>query len=343
MPPPLSPPLDPDRELLLSRVFDAPRELVWKVWTDPAHIVQWWGPRGFRTTTRHFDLKPGGAWRFIMHGPDGHDYENQINFLEIIPNQKLAYRHGGDGGDGSLEDVNFAVTVTFEAVEGSSNQTRVTMRSTFVSKDSKDFVVGKYNAEEGGKQHLARLAEYLVEAARSSGTGANTHENASAPFVIRRVFNAPRELVWKAWTEREHLLNWFGPPSMTIPDASMDLRPGGFFHYLMRGDHGETMWGRWTFHEIVPPERLVFTLSFSDEHAGATRAPFDETWPMEMLAVVTFDEHAGIGKGTLVTITKSAYRAAPAEQRTFDAGHGSMQQGWSGTLDKLTAYLEGSR
>lgn len=77
------------------REFDAPRELVFRAWTDPKHLAQWWGPNGFSTTTSAFDLRPGGVWRFVMHGPDGRDYENRVTFDEVVPPERLVYHRGG--------------------------------------------------------------------------------------------------------------------------------------------------------------------------------------------------------------------------------------------------------
>src|SRR5262245_19065426 len=85
-----------DREIVLSRVFDAPRALVFKVWTDPTHLAKWWGPRGFSTTTERMEVNPGGQWRFCMHGPDGRDYQNLITYREVSPPSRLVYKHGGD-------------------------------------------------------------------------------------------------------------------------------------------------------------------------------------------------------------------------------------------------------
>src|SRR5258706_7128695 len=82
------------------RVFDAPRELVWKVWTEPEHIGKWWGPNGFTTTTHKMEVKAGGVWRFVMHGPDGRDYQNKITFIEVVKPERLVYKHGGVGGEG---------------------------------------------------------------------------------------------------------------------------------------------------------------------------------------------------------------------------------------------------
>jgi len=204
-----------DREIRGTRVFDAPRELVWKVWTEPEHIGKWWGPNGFTTTTHKMEVKAGGVWRFVMHGPDGRDYQNKITYLEIVPPERLVYRHGGDE---DLEPVSFQTTVTFVA-EG--NKTRVTMRSVFPTAEYRDRVVKEHGAIEGGEQHLARLDEHLA----GGGTGT------SRAFVISRVFDAPRDLVWKAHSELEGLKHWWGPKGFTWVTGTLDFRPGGLFHY----------------------------------------------------------------------------------------------------------------
>jgi uncharacterized protein YndB with AHSA1/START domain len=152
-----SPATEPsDREIVFTRLFDAPRELVWEAWTDPQQVVQWWGPRGFTTTTHEMAVRPGGVWRFIMHGPDGTDYPNKIVYTEVVPPERLAYTHGSDDGD---ESGQFQVTVTFTDQDG---KTRLTMRSLFASAEERDKVVKEYGAIEGGNQTLDRLAEHLA-------------------------------------------------------------------------------------------------------------------------------------------------------------------------------------
>jgi uncharacterized protein YndB with AHSA1/START domain len=155
-------------------------------------------------------------------------------------------------------------------------------------------------------------------------------------FVITREFNAPRLLVWKAWTEPEHLKRWFGPKGFTMPNCSLDLRPGGVFHYCMRSPDGREMWGKWTFREIIVPEKLVLVASFSDAQGGVTRHPMKADWPLEMLSCTTFTEKSG---KTTLTIEWSALNATDIERKTFDEGHDSMHMGWTGTLDQLDAYL----
>lgn len=152
--------LDLDRDpraLIATRIFDAPRALVFEAWTDPKHLAQWWGPYGFTTTTLAFDMRPGGVWRFIMHGPDGRDYPNRITFDEIVKPERIRYRHGGD------EDIHpggFEVVVTFADL---GRKTRLTMEMRFPSAAERDRVVKQYGADTGLVQTLARLADYVVK------------------------------------------------------------------------------------------------------------------------------------------------------------------------------------
>jgi len=308
-----------DREIAATRIFDAPRQLVFKMWTDPQHIGRWWGPKGFATTTFHMDVKPGGAWRFVMHGPDGTDYQNKITYVEVVDGERLVYKHGGDK---DCEPVNFQVTVTF-ADEG--DKTRLTMRMVFPSAAARDHVIETYGAVDGLNQTLGRFEEQLAK------RGSVPEE-----FVISRVFNAPRQLVWKAWTERDRLMRWFGPKGFTMPVATLDFRPGGVFHYCMRSPDGHTMWGKFVYREIIEPRRIVFVNSFSDENGNITRHPMSPTWPLEMLSTITFAEYQGL---TTVTVRWAAINATDQERKTFDAGHDGMKMGWTGTFEQLAAYL----
>lgn len=168
---------------------------------------------------------------------------------------------------------------------------------------------------------------------------AASHDPADAPdreFVISRVFGAPRDLVFKAWTEPDRLARWWGPKGFTLLSCTLALRPGGLFHYGMRSPTGAEMWGRWAFREVVPPERLVFVASFSDPAGGVVRAPFSADWPLEVLSTLTLTEHAG---QTTLTMRGVPADAGPAEQAAFDAARGGMTQGWTGTLDQLAAAL----
>jgi uncharacterized protein YndB with AHSA1/START domain len=150
--------LDRDpRSIIGVREFDAPRDLVFSVWTDPKHLAQWWGPNGFTTTTHSFEMRPGGVWRFVMHGPDGRDYQNRITFEEVVPPQRIVYRHG-DGAD--VEPVQFRQTVIFEDLGG---RTRVTWRGVFPSAAERNRVIKEYGADKGLAQTLARLEQHVSE------------------------------------------------------------------------------------------------------------------------------------------------------------------------------------
>ncbi|MBW3624243.1 MAG: SRPBCC domain-containing protein [Armatimonadetes bacterium] len=159
---------------------------------------------------------------------------------------------------------------------------------------------------------------------------------ADREFVVTRDFDAPRDLVWRAWTEADRLMRWFGPKGFAMHVAEMDLRPGGAFHYGLRSPNGQEMWGKWVFREIAPPERLAFLASFADEAGNTIRAPFSAEWPLELLSTVTFDERDG---RTTLTMRSVPVNATEAERRTFEAGFKSMQAGWGGTLDQLDAHL----
>ena len=147
-----------DREIVISRLIDAPRKLVFEAWTDPEHLEKWWGPTGFSTTTKEFDFRPGGQWIHTMHGPDGTDYPNEVYYEEVVKPERITYAHGG-GDDVGVNDAQFQATITFEDEGG---KTRLTMKSLFQTAKQRDHVVEKYGAIEGGHQTLGRLNEYVT-------------------------------------------------------------------------------------------------------------------------------------------------------------------------------------
>ncbi|CAM3853734.1 SRPBCC family protein [Alicyclobacillus pomorum] len=155
-------------------------------------------------------------------------------------------------------------------------------------------------------------------------------------LVITRTFDAPRELVFKAVTEPEHLTHWWAPKGYTMNVAKLDLRPGGVFHYSQRSPEGQEMWGKFVYREIMEPEKLVFTNSFSDEEGNTVRAPFNQTWPLEILNTWTFAEHEG---KTTLTMRGVPLSATEEELKTFEAAHDMVQKGFAGTLDQLADYL----
>ena len=157
------------------------------------------------------------------------------------------------------------------------------------------------------------------------------------PFVISRIFDAPRDRVWKAWTEAEQLKQWWGPKGFAVTRCKVDLRPGGMMHYCLRMPDGNEMWGRFIYREIVKPEKLVWVNSFSDKDGGLTVHPMNPSWPREILSTALFEAQGG---KTRLTIQWSPLDgSSELECRTFDEGRDSMKMGWGGTMEQFTAYL----
>ncbi len=150
-----------DREIVISRVISAPRELVFEAFTEVRHLSRWWGPEGFTTTTRAFEFRVGGEWDFVMHGPDGTDYQEWTSWTDIAPPERIALLHGESRGDPNA----FESILTF-APDGAA--TRIEMRTVFPTKELRDEAVEKYHAIEGGQQTLSNLAAYVTD--RSEGS-----------------------------------------------------------------------------------------------------------------------------------------------------------------------------
>jgi uncharacterized protein YndB with AHSA1/START domain len=155
-------------------------------------------------------------------------------------------------------------------------------------------------------------------------------------FGLTRSFAAPRDLVWKAWSEAGQMQTWWGPKGCTIEVANFEFRPGGFFHYAMQFPDTPAMWGRFLYREIAEPERIVWLNSFSNEGCGITRAPFAQEVPLEIHNEVTLTEQDG---KTLLALRSFPHGASEAEIGTFDGMFASMEQGFGGTFDQLSEHL----
>lgn len=293
---------DDERTLSYRRTFAAPRPVVWSAWTSPQKIAPWWGPSGFGNTVHSMEVRPGGQWRYTMHGPDGTDYENLITYLTVEEPSRLVYDHGEPGMPNQ-----FHVTVTFtEVPEG----TQMDNRMVFPTKEARDNAVEKYGAVDGFKQNMDRFEAWLAK------TG----------LVVTRIFRAPRSLVWKAWTEPQRLLQWWGPEHFTCPRAEVDLQVGGRYLLGMKGPDGQTFYSGGEYLEVTPQERLRYTDAFCDEEgnsipASALGLPGD--WPPQFVTV-TFDD-LGPNK-TLVTVHQEQLPAEWVEM---------TWAGWSTSFDKL--------
>jgi uncharacterized protein YndB with AHSA1/START domain len=142
-----------DREIVTTRLIDAPRELVYEAFTDAKHVGHWFGPDGFTTTTQSMDVRLGGQWIFVMRGPDGTDWPNVVTYQEVSPPSRLRYLHGDD----KAPDM-FNVIVTFDDEGG---KTALTMRAVFKTAAAREFVIRERGAVEGGQQTIGRLEQYV--------------------------------------------------------------------------------------------------------------------------------------------------------------------------------------
>jgi len=153
-----------DREIVISRVISAPRELVFEAFTEVRHLSRWWGPEGCTPSTRAFEFGVGGEWDFVMHGPDGTDYQEWITWTGIVPSESISMLHGE-----SRDDPNAFESVLTFAPDGSA--TRIEMRTVFPTTELRDQAVERYHAIEGGRQTLGNLAAYVTEIARRKVEG----------------------------------------------------------------------------------------------------------------------------------------------------------------------------
>ncbi len=160
--------------------------------------------------------------------------------------------------------------------------------------------------------------------------------DAQPVFTISRTFEAPRELVFKVFSQAEHLARWWGPAGLQWVKGEMDFRPGGQFHYCMRLPNGPEMWGKFLYREIEAPRRIVFINAFSNAAGELTRHPMAPSWPLEVINELALEAQDG---RTVLTLSGRPHNATLIEQQTFSAGFESMRMGFGGTLDQLKAYL----
>jgi uncharacterized protein YndB with AHSA1/START domain len=306
-------------EIRITRLYDAPVGAVWEAWTDPQQVAQWWGPRGFTLTTHGHDLRPGGHWNYTMHGPDGGDYPNKTQYLEVVPQSKLVYDHGGNDEPAPL----FRVTVLFSEKDG---KTQMAMSMTLPTAEAAE-ATRAFIKKAGGDSTWDRLAEYVAK----RGAGKEI-------FVINRSFDGPIELMFQMWTDPKHFSQWLPPTGATMRFIRSDIRPGGSIFYEMTAAGGVKMYGRADYLQIRKPDLIVYTQQFCDEKENLARHPMSPTWPATMLTVVKLSEEGP--DRTRVTVTWAPHGSTtPEEIKTFIKARAGMTQGWTGSLDKLEAHL----
>jgi uncharacterized protein YndB with AHSA1/START domain len=298
--------------LVLTRVFDAPRALVFKAWTDPGQLAQWWGPHGFTNPRCEWDARPGGLIRVDMRGPNGTIYPMTGAYREIVEPERLVFTAGALDEDGNLlfEILN---TVTFAEEKG---RTTLTLQ-THVLNTTGDAAQYLNGHSKGWAQSLERFATLLEEIQKNGGAS-------DREIVITRDFDAPRELVWEAMTDPRHVVQWWGPRGFTTTIEEMDVRPGGVWKHVLHGPDGIDYPNRSVFTEIVKPERISFSNDGNRE--GAPCIHFQATWTFESLE----------GGRTRTTI-RMVFPTAEARERVVKE-YGAIEGGEQ-TLARLAEQL----
>jgi len=291
-------------EIRFSRLLAAPITLVWRAHTEQGQLERWWGPEGFTTTTHELDVRAGGRWKFIMHGPgpDGQprDYPNLIQYEEVVPEHKLVLSHG------DFDKVMFHVTTVFTP-EGEGTRLETTMR--FATQAERD-ATATYGVP-GHESTMGKLEVYLRQ----------PHHELS----FTRVLNAPVAKVWSAWTVREQLMPWFCPKPWQVTRCEIDLRPGGRFYTFMQGP-GDEIHDLMSCYLVVEPERrLVWTNALQPGYAPALK-PWC-TCVVELQAISP-------------TQTRLTARVLHADSAACE-NHAKMgfPHGWHVALDQMLAML----
>lgn len=307
-------------EIRFSRVYDAPVRAVWDAWTDLAQVEKWWGPRGFTLTTHEKDLRPGGSWRYTMHGPDGTDYPNITTYHVVEPLAKLVYDHGATPSTPPL----FRVTVNFAEKEG---KTTMNMTFVFATPDAaRD--IAQFIKQAQGYSTWDRLAEHLVDA------------RAGVPcFVITESIEAERAQVFAMWTSPERLARWLPPKGTELRVLHGEIAQGKSATMEFAGRHG-VLRACFDYQTIEAPERLVYEQVFVDEAGQPLSTPFGGPFPARLRMSVLFTEESG--GYTRVRVVCEPQGAFTAEQlAAFVAERGGMTTGWGGSFDALEAELAG--
>ena len=329
-----APPSASDPQVLITRIFDAPRELVFRAWADREHLLRWFAPDGCQIEFRSFDCREGGKFHSCIRTPDGQDCWCIGEYVEVAAPERLVFRMRMADASGNPVTSTAAgkqsdwpeettVTVTLDDVAG---RTRLTLHQSV-----SEVLARQTGAYPSWLQMFDRLAHDL--AAQQGVIGLVGEEEA---MVVTHTFDAPRDLVWRAYSEEDQLRVWWGPKGFRMEVARLDFRDGGCFHYGMKSPNGQMMWGKLLYCDIQPPQRLVNVVVFSDEHGATTRHPFVPDWPRELYGVMTLEER---DETTTITLQVRPQNATEAERKAFAAGREGMKLGCKSSFAQLEEHL----
>jgi uncharacterized protein YndB with AHSA1/START domain len=313
------------QEVLVTSIYNAPRELVYKTVTDPLLVPKWWGPSWMKTTVYKMNVMPGGIWRFLQQDKEGKEYGFHGVYHDVVAPERLVYTTEFEGLPGHVS----LHTDQYTEREGITICTALTV---FQSLEDRDQML-QWGMEEGTIETTARLNDLLakINIQPRKEMRMEQHEKNEQCITITRIFDAPRERVWERWTEPGQFMCWWGPKDFTSPYAKFDLRPGGKYLSCMRGPDGKEYWDTGTYEEIIEPHRIVYTNSFADEHGNVVPASYygmGSDKPMEMEVELTLEDLDGKTRMTLELCGLAA--GEMIEQ---------ARAGWDQSFDKLAECL----
>jgi uncharacterized protein YndB with AHSA1/START domain len=304
------------QELTFTRVFHAPRSLVFKAWIEPERLAQWWGPRSFTNPRCELDARPGGAIRIDMRGPDGTVYPMGGTFREIVEPERLVFTATAvldADGNPQLETLN---TITLTELNG---KTTLTLHVK-VLKASPTAAFALAGMEEGWNQTLEGLTDFVSKQAKEGGLMRDPVTTAleDQTIVGSRLFDAPRDLVFQMFTDPKHIVNWWGPKGFTNTLYVMDVRPGGSWRHVMHGPDGVDYKNESEYVEVVKPERLVYKHLSAPGH----------------VTTITFEDRSGKTQVTMRMLFASN-EVRDNTIKVFGAVEGLKE-----TLNRLAEHLE---
>jgi uncharacterized protein YndB with AHSA1/START domain len=295
----------------IDRFVDAPRALVFEVWSKAEHLARWFGPKGMEIPHCEVDFRVGGTFRVVMRG---HGMESGFGgtYLEIVPDQRIHWTSRIDGLD---QDI-----VTIAEFRDEKKGTRISVRQTIPA--NKDFAAGQ---RQGWTETLEKLDAHAAGLAGGD------------VIFVERTFDAPRSLMWAAWTEPSRFAQWFGPRGATMEVVALEMKPGGRIHFCHRFD-GNEVWIAGTCDELVPPERLVFTIGFVDQRGTPIPHPMVPGWPADA-TITSHVTMSGDGNRTRVAIVQTIATASAGGRDGIRLHNSMAVEGWRQGLDRLAAFV----
>ena len=311
------------KDLIITRIFDAPRELVWKAWTVPELAMRWWGPEGFTAPVIKIDLRVGGKYLYAMRSPDGKDFWSTGVYRELVPPERIVATdsfsdekgnvvpasHYGMTGDWPSE---LLATMTFEDQKG---KTKFTLRHEGLPPGEMT-----ESAKAGWNGSFDKLEKVLAEEKSRRAKTMIIAEPGKQEASVVRIFDAPVERLFRAYTDPKLMVRWWGPRKYEIIIDKFDAKEGGSWRILNRDNEGNEFAFHGVYHEVTP-KRIVYTFEWEGlpDHV--------------VLGIVTFEDLNGKTKLT----EKSIFESVEDRDGMLKSG---MEEGTPEIMDRLAELVE---